>query len=588
MNANKEKLLDINDEKENEMPENANKYLPSFILENPDQDEDDYFNNSDSDEESDEEPINNKQKNIQVQNNINDIINSKNFDRNNSYPNNIENSTKDNSSYKYLNLSQKNNYIYNTPSQLDQNKNFYIKNLSMINNNNYNINNLSNNTNKYFNNNMNSSNNQYSFNSFNNNINSSNNNFSFNSCNNNNKSMGNYISLPQSWNSFGGLSPINSFISPSFNNDDIKSQSFTKPKNKISNNSIGCKVIKYKHSKNIKFSLDDENLNIQSNLNIKKLLDMSEHSLYNYIITQKGSRDIQNIIVKMSDKEIELLIYKLRNCISDITIDKYGNYFIQKLIQICLPHQRIKLLEYVKNRFVEIAKHTYGTHCLQSLIEIANLPQERQLILTGILGNEKELALDTKGTHILQKFIISTKDEERLELNKNLINLIEELITDASGVCALNALVRNTNDKSIRLKIANYITNGGPLNFIQHAYANYAVQSLIKSSDLSHCDLIIETIIQNYLSLSMQKYSSNVVENCISYGSEVTVQKIFKSIIEDDKLESLLNNTYGNFVLEKLIERLNLEDRLILIKKFEKLGKNKSNISKNIMNLLYN
>ena len=48
-----------------------------------------------------------------------------------------------------------------------------------------------------------------------------------------------------------------------------------------------------------------------------------------------------------------------------------------------------------------------------------------------------------------------------------------------------------------------------------YAYANYAVQSLISNTDLSHCDVIIDTIVQNYLSLSMQKFSSNVVENCI-------------------------------------------------------------------------
>ena len=84
----------------------------------------------------------------------------------------------------------------------------------------------------------------------------------------------------------------------------------------------------------------------------------------------------------------------------------------------------------------------------------------------------------------------------------------------------------------------------------------------------------------------MQKLSSNVVENCIKYGKENTVKKIFKNIIEQEKLESLLNNNYGNFVLEKLIARLNKEEKMILIKKIEKLGKTKV-ISNTIKNLLY-
>ena len=112
------------------------------------------------------------------------------------------------------------------------------------------------------------------------------------------------------------------------------------------------------------------------------------------------------------------------------------------------------------------------------------------------------------------------------------------------------------------------------------------MQSLISNTDLSYCDAIIDTIIQNYLSLSMQKFSSNVVENCIKYGKENTVKKIFKNIIEQEKLESLLNNNYGNFVLEKLIARLNKEEKMIFIKKIEKLGKTKV-ISNTIKNLLY-
>ena len=588
MNINKEKekeTKDTKDEKEIEKPENANKYLLSFLLENSDQD-DDYF--KDSEDDSNEEQINSKTKDIKKNNNINSLNSINNnlpFGKNNSNSNSNlnENSTKDNSN-NYFNISQNNNYLFNP------NKNFYFKNTNLINNNNQNsFQNLS----MVNNNNLNGLNNN---NYINNNINS-NNNFSFNSFNNN-MPIGNMISFPPSWNSFSGLSPVNSlnfannFVPPlSFNSDNmnnnIKSLSFNKPNTKKNNNNLsGCKIMKYKHSKSLKFSLEDENLNIPSNQFIKKLFDMSEQSLYNYIITQKGSRDIQAIIEKLNEKEIEILIFKLKNCISDITIDKYGNYFTQKLIQICLPHQRIKILEYMKNRFVEIANNTYGTHPLQSLIEIICLPQEKKIILSYILGNESILALDTKGTHILQKFISSTKDEDRIELNNNIINLIDKLIIDASGVCVLIVLVKHTNDKSIRKKLANYITEGGPLNYIQHPYANYAVQILIKSSDLSYCDIIIETITQNYLSLSMQKFSSNVVENCISYGTEITIQKIYKSIIEDDKLESLLNNTYGNYVLEKLIERLKIEEKLVLIKKIEKFAKNK-NISKNIMNLLY-
>ena len=541
--------------------------LPAFLT------DDDYFKDDSNSAEEEEDLNEEKYKNFK-----------------------IDNSTQDNS-HKILNISH-NNYLFpnniNNSHQFNQNQNLYFNDNSnkLFNQNNNNPNNLN-----YFNNSYNNHNFDYQF--F---FNKNNNTNSFNSFN----SFNNTVS--QNWNSFGGLSPINSFNFPNNNlqnnynnlplqynniNNNIKYLSFNKeqsssnPKN--NNMSIGNakkhKSIKYEKVKYEDFNTKNNN-NSTGNLSIKKLIEMNDQTLFKYIITQKGSREAQNIIKKVNENEVEILISKLKNYFSDITIDKYGNYFSQKLIQICLPSQRIQLLKSMKGRFLEIANNPSGTHPLQSLIEIINMPEEKKIVLSYILNNETLLALDSKGTHVLQKFISSTKDEERYELNQNLINLISQLIVNPFGVCVLIQLVKHTKDKNVAKKLANYITDGGPLSFIQHPYANYAVQSLICNTDLSYCDVIINTIVQNYLSLSMQKFSSNVVENCIKYGKENIVKTIFRNIVEQEKLESLLNNNYGNFVLEKLIARLNKEEKMIFIKKIEKLGKIKS-IPNTIRNLLY-
>ena len=549
--------------------EKVNRCLPTFLT------DDDYFKD-DSNSIEEEEDLNEEK----------DTYNK------------IDNSTQDNS-HKISNISQ-NNYLYsnnniNNSNQFNQMQNTYFNdnNHLIMNQNNNALNNFN-----YFNNSYNNHNLDYQFLfNKNNNINSFGN--SFNSINN----------ISQNWNSFGGLSPINSFNFPNNNlqnnynnipfqynnlNNNIKCLSFNQEQsafnrknNNLNNNlSIGNN----KKFKSTKYENLSEDLNPKNNnsatLSLKKLLEMNDQNLFNYIITQKGSREAQNIIKKVNETEVELIISKLKKYFSDITIDKYGNYFSQKLMQICLPSQRIQLLKSINGRFVEIANNSFGTHPLQSLIEIINMPEEKKIVLSYILNNETLLALDSKGTHVLQKFISSTKDEERYELNQNLINLISQLIVNPFGVCVLIQLVKHTKDKNITKKLANYITEGGPLSFIQHPYANYAVQSLICNTDLSYCEKIIDTIVQNYLSLSMQKFSSNVVENCIKYGKENIVKKIFKNIVEQEKLESLLNNNYGNFVLEKLIVRLNKEEKMTFIKKIEKLGKIKS-IPNTIKNLLY-
>ena len=470
---------DIQTKKNNHYEKNhENQCLPSGLLMDINE-HDDYYKyyfkdtSNSLDEESNEEKINDNK--INSKGNIS-----------------FENSTQDNSN-NLLNFSQKNKFLFNNNSNINNHPFFNNNQIPFSENNNnsfLNQNNSLNNFNlSYFNNN-NSNNFEYPI-FYNNNGNSAKINCPNNSFNSN---------LPKNMNSFIGLSPMNSlnfnnYMLPLSFNNDMNNNKCVSFKEMGSNSKKGFSGVKYnkKNLSNIENKITEESIanNNFSNLSIKKLFEMPDQNLYNYIITQKGSRDVQNIIKKVNENEVEILISKIKNYFSEITLDKYGNYFSRKLIQICIPSQRIKLLESMKNRFVEIANSSYGTHPLQNLIEIINMAEEKKIVLNYILNNESILALDSKGTHVLQKFISCTKDEERYELNQNLINLIDRLIINPFGVCVLIKLVKHTQDRSIPKKIANYITNGDPLSFIQHPYANYAVQILLSNTDLSDCDIII-------------------------------------------------------------------------------------------------
>ena len=603
-------------EKKSQQPEGLNHYkhcLPSFLL-------DEYFKqNSDCENDSSDEKENDKKnnsfdktnedKNISKNlleeektaensnrqintkdelKNIN-IINKKNNIINNDINNiNINNNTSGNNSSKNIRkfpLFQEQNIFPNSFNNRNTSSYYYQNYLNSINNNINGINNINNMTNMHPL--------EPNYNILNNNINIINNN-NFMDSNNNPYYLNNNINNIHNNNYPNQTFSFNQPMSKKYFNQSMKEinhinfsnnfpfskLSYAHPSLHISNNEIYQEKHKKQNKKNKKEKQDENSI-------IKKMLNMSDYSLSNFLKNQKDSRDAQNALTNMKEKEVDLLINKLKNFISEVTIDKYGNYFTQKLIQICVPSQRLKLIQNLEGHFIDIANNSFGTHPLQSLMEIINMPEEKKLILKYILGNETVLSFDIKGTHILQKYICNTKDEDRYELNINIINLIDQLIVDISGVCVLIKLIKHSKDKIILEKVAKYITNNEPLFFIQHPYANYAVQSLIMNPlALPYCDKIIETIVNNYLSLSMQKFSSNVVENCIKYADENSVKKIYNAIIEQEKIESLLNNNYGNYVLEKLIERINQEDKIKLAKKIEKFGKNKilSNCLKSIIN----
>ena len=355
------------------------------------------------------------------------------------------------------------------------------------------------------------------------------------------------------------------------NNINLNNTRIEKNENNIINNNSNIK---------------NNNLNNNYNMTLNSILLFNEQEFFSLITTQKGSRTIQNVILTSTEKEIDIILEKIKNKSSEIMIDKYGNYFFQKLIEKSTIKQREFILNSIKDYFIEIANNSFGTHPLQYLIEKITSKKEKEIILNSILGKELNLGLDSKGTYVLQKFISLTKDEERLLLNKNILNHISKLINDPFGVCVLIKLIKHTNDKYIKIKISKFISDNNPLSFIQHPYSNYVVQSLFNENDIIYCDNIIKVIIENFYVLSLKKFSSNVVENCLKFGNENIVYEIYKNIIlSEDKIEVLLNNIYGNFVIEKLILRLNKEEKNNFFKVVQKIGKEKL-LSNNIMKLI--
>jgi hypothetical protein len=78
---------------------------------------------------------------------------------------------------------------------------------------------------------------------------------------------------------------------------------------------------------------------------------------------------------------------------------------------------------------------------------------------------------------------------------------------------------------------------------------------------MSSCKDIVNILQQNIISLSMQKYSSNVVEKCLEIADNEIRRKMIDDIFNPGKLLGLLKNKYGSFVLQKAVNYLSPEAR---------------------------
>lgn len=97
------------------------------------------------------------------------------------------------------------------------------------------------------------------------------------------------------------------------------------------------------------------------------------------------------------------------------------------------------------------------------------------------------------------------------------------LSLDSNGICVVKKLINSNKDEIIKQRILNEI-RVNCLEIVQSPFGNYAIQHIFEVNFLFNikkewgppaCKSIVNVIQQNIISLSMQKYSSNVVEKCL-------------------------------------------------------------------------
>lgn len=61
---------------------------------------------------------------------------------------------------------------------------------------------------------------------------------------------------------------------------------------------------------------------------------------------------------------------------------------------------------------------------------------------------------------------------------------------------------------------------------------------------------IIDQLEGSYVDLSIQKYSSNVVEKCLKYAGEERRLSIIQELINNPRLDQIMQDPYGNYVIQ--------------------------------------
>ncbi|WCJ35517.1 pumilio 11 [Euphorbia peplus] len=273
--------------------------------------------------------------------------------------------------------------------------------------------------------------------------------------------------------------------------------------------------------------------------------------ILSFATDQSGCRLVQRTIENLTKEEIDLVLFELIEFVAELMIDPFGNYVVQKIVEVCSEEQRTRiLLSVTKKEFqlVTICLNSHGTRAVQKLLERVSSPNQVSIVMSALTPGAVALTKDMNGHHVIKYCLEHFPAQD----NKYLLNVIAancfDIATDKSGCCVLQQCVERSTGETRESLVAELTSHA--LLLAEHQFGNYVVQHILGLKVPRITTDLLRQLEGNFPLLACNKYGSNVVEKCLyeSRGEQST--QIVMELLKSRNFPMLLVDPYGNFVIQ--------------------------------------
>ena len=338
------------------------------------------------------------------------------------------------------------------------------------------------------------------------------------------------------------------------NNDNINQNILNDSNSNYNNTTFTNDNNNSKNSNDMKIAMDKNYIK-----DFIRFVNNISMPLVEFLCTPKGTLEIQKKI-ETGQNQCKILIIKLlkKEGLSIIMKNIYGNYFFQQLIKGTQGIIISKIISYISDEFVNISKDPSGTFSIQALLNEVSSIKEEQQILICIQNHEIEMAFNKNATYVIQKIILLFPDIHRVYLNEIILNNFKDLCLDSNGICLIKNFIKTNTLINNKKRIIEEIVK----NFVVLAnspFGNYGIQYIMDNWNQNELNDFIKKIMENIYKLSIQQFSSNVVEKAIEKIDDESREKMIRKLCFESNFIILLKNKFGRFVLQKAINHMSPE-----------------------------
>ncbi|KAG9452024.1 hypothetical protein H6P81_004928 [Aristolochia fimbriata] len=276
--------------------------------------------------------------------------------------------------------------------------------------------------------------------------------------------------------------------------------------------------------------------------------------IYQMAKDQHGCRFLQRKFTDGTPEDVQKIFVEIIDHIVELMTDPFGNYLVQKLLEVCDEDQRMQILRSVTRKdkdLIKISCDMHGTRAVQKVIETLKTPEQTSIVVASLKPGIVMLIKDMNGNHVAQRCLQHLMLQYREFLFDAATAHCVELATDRHGCCVLQKCLQNSDGEQSNCLMAEITSNALVLS--KDPFGNYVVQFVIEQGIPWAIDNVMEQLEGSYGELSTQKYSSNVVEKCLKHAGEDKAILIIQELINNSEFGQILQDPYGNYVVQSAL-----------------------------------
>lgn len=257
----------------------------------------------------------------------------------------------------------------------------------------------------------------------------------------------------------------------------------------------------------------------------------------------------------------------------DILVMPKGAALFQRFIDICRPDHRLSILKRIAktdenssvgvnqpsmSHLAALSMHPVATRVVQQLVLLIRGSAQLDLLVSALSPWVDTVLADIHGIHVIQKCIKTFSPSSMRFIYTAVAASAIDLATSRHGCCVVQRCIDYGRDFGpdqdvLLTKVVNFA-----LLLTEHRYGNYVIQHIIELGLNEVSQRILEKLQGNFASLSLQKFSSNVVEKFLRQSvphdtSMYSRAIIIQELVESPQLLTILTHPYGNYVSQSAI-----------------------------------